>query len=105
MKTMQNIRKHRDIKLVTTEGRRNLVFEPSYHRTNIFSDNLLVITMKKTQIFTNKPVYLVLSNIKNQWNSNLCVLVQFCETKIQKKAKLCDMDTDSFLHNIKTKDI
>ena len=48
VKIMENIRKHRDIKLVMTEGRRNyLVFEPSYHRTNIFPDNLLVITMKK----------------------------------------------------------
>ena len=32
--TMENMRKHRDIKLVTTKGRRNyLVSESNYHTT------------------------------------------------------------------------
>ena len=36
-KTMENVRKHRDIKLVTTnEIRKNLVSEPNYHMTNVF---------------------------------------------------------------------
>ena len=51
-KTMENVRKHRNIKIVTTEARRNyLVPEPNYHVTNFFSENLLVIETKKTQIF------------------------------------------------------
>ena len=41
---MENERKHRDIKLVTTEARRNcLVSEPNYHSTNFFSANSLAI--------------------------------------------------------------
>ena len=41
---MENMIKHRHIKLVTTEARRNyLVSEPNYHKTIFFSDNLLVI--------------------------------------------------------------
>ena len=60
--TMENVRKHRDIKLVTTEKRRNyLVSEPNYHSTKFFSENLLAIEMTKTQMFMNKPVYLSLS--------------------------------------------
>ena len=40
-KTMENVRKHRDIKLVTTDKRRNqLVSEPNYHTTKWFSENL-----------------------------------------------------------------
>ena len=36
-KTMENVRNHRDIKLVTTNERRNkLVSEPNYHTTNTF---------------------------------------------------------------------
>ena len=36
-KTMENVRKHRDIKLVTTnEIRKNLVSEPNYHMTSVF---------------------------------------------------------------------
>ena len=48
-KTMENIRKHRDIKLVTTEkGRNYLVSEPNYHATKFFTENLLAMEMKKT---------------------------------------------------------
>ena len=61
-KTMENVRKHRDIKLVTTEKRRNyLVSEPNYQSAKFFSENLLAIEMRKTQLFMNKPVYLGLS--------------------------------------------
>ena len=48
-KTMGNMRKHRNIKLVTTERRRNyLVSEPDYHKTNFFTKNLLAIEIRKT---------------------------------------------------------
>ena len=54
---------NRDIKLVTTERRRNyLVSEPNYHTTKFFTENLLAIEMKKkTEILINKPFYLGLS--------------------------------------------
>ena len=59
---MENVRKHRDIKLVTTDKRRNqLVSEANYHTTKWFSENLLAIKMKKTKVKMNKPVYLALS--------------------------------------------
>ena len=61
-KSMENVRKYRNIKLVTTERRINyLVLEPNYHTTQLFTENLLVIDMRKTQILMNKPVYLGLS--------------------------------------------
>ena len=48
IKTMENVRKHRDIKLVTTERRRSyLVSEPNYHTTKFFREHSLVIEMKK----------------------------------------------------------
>ena len=47
-KTIENVRKHRDIKLVTTEAKRNyIVSEPIYHTTTFFSENLLALEMKK----------------------------------------------------------
>ena len=50
-KAMENVRKHRDIKLVPTKRRRNyLVSEPDYHTTKFFTENLLAIQMKKTEI-------------------------------------------------------
>ena len=53
-KTMKNVRKHRDIKLFTTQRRRNyLVSEPNYHATNFFTENLLATEMKKMEILVN----------------------------------------------------
>ena len=64
-KTMENLRKHRDIKLVTTEKRRNyLVSEPNYLTTKLFTENLLAIEMKKSETLMNKPVHLGLSIIE-----------------------------------------
>ena len=54
-KTMENIRKYRDIKLVTTDKKRKkLVSEPNYHAMNYISEDLSIIEM-------NKPIYLGLS--------------------------------------------
>ena len=67
---MENVRKHRDIKLVTTDIRINkLVSEPNYHTTRQFSENLLAIKMKKTKVKINKPVYLGMSilDISKTW--------------------------------------
>ena len=48
---MENERKHRDIIPVTTERQRNYIMsEPNYHTTKCFTENLLAIEMKKTQI-------------------------------------------------------
>ena len=56
-KTMENVRKHRYIKLVTTNGRRNkLVSVPNYHTTKHFSENLLAIEVRKTKVKMNKSV-------------------------------------------------
>ena len=48
-KVMENLRKHRGIKLVTTNDKRSkLISEPNYHTTKRFSENLLAIQIKKT---------------------------------------------------------
>ena len=61
-KTLENVREHRNIKLITRERKRNyLVSEPNYHSTKLFTENLLVTKMRKTQILMNKSVYLGLS--------------------------------------------
>ena len=61
-KAMENIRKHRDIILVTTDKKRNkLVSEPNYHTINYISEDLSIIEMNKTKVKMNKPIYLGLS--------------------------------------------
>ena len=62
-KTVENVSKH--IKIVTTERIRNyLVPEPNYHTTKFFTEYLLAIELKKTEIIINKPVCLGLSIIE-----------------------------------------
>ena len=60
-KIKENVRKHWDITLVTTEEKRSyLVSEPNYHVTKWFSENLLAAEMNKTKVKMNKPIYLLL---------------------------------------------
>ena len=59
---MENVRKHRDVKLVTADKKRNqLALEPNYHATKYFSENVMAIEMKKTKVKMNKPIYLGMS--------------------------------------------
>ena len=104
-KTMENVRKHRDIKLVTTDKRRNqLASEPNYHTTKYFSENLMAIEMKKTKVKMNKPIYLGMSILDISKTLMYEFWYDYIKPKYQEKAKLCYMDTDSFIIHIKTED-
>ena len=104
-KTIENVRKHRDIKLVATEEKRiKLVSEPNYHTTKHFSDNLLAIEMKKTKVKMNKPVYLGMSILDISKTLMYEFWYDYVKPKYKDKAKLCYMDTDSFVINIFTED-
>ena len=59
---MENVRNHRDNKLITTDKKRNqLVSEPNCHTTKYFSENRLAVEIKKAKVKMNKPVYLGMS--------------------------------------------
>ena len=104
-KTMEYVRKHRDIKLVVTDKRRNqLVSEPNYHTTKWFSENLLAIQMKKTEIKMNQAVYLGLSILEISKTLMYEFWYDYMKPKYGDNVKLCHMDTDSFIMHIKTKD-
>ena len=61
-KTMENLRNHRDIKVITTDKRRKWLFsEPNYHSHKTFSKHLMAIEMKKTKVKMVKPLYLGMS--------------------------------------------
>ena len=104
--TMENVRKHRDIKLVTTERRRNyLVSEPNSHNTKFLTENLLAIEMKKTQILMINLVYLGLLILELSKIIRYEFWYEYVKLKHCEKAKLCYIDTDSFIVYIKTDDI
>ena len=104
-KTIENVRKHRDIKLVTTDKRRNqLVSEPNYHTTKWFSEDLLTIEIKKIKVKMNKPVYLGLSVLEISKTLVYEFWYDYIKPKYQNNAKLCYMDTGSLIINMKTGD-
>ena len=104
-KTMENIRKHRDIKLVTTDKKRSkLVSEPNYHTINLISEDLSIIEMKKTKVKMNKPIYLGLSILEISKTLMYEFWYDYMKPKYNDNVRLCYMDTDSFIMNIKTND-
>ena len=102
-KKMENVRKHRDIKLVKTDHKRNkLVSEPNYHTMKLISENLSIIEMKKVKVKMNKLIcypssfiYLGLSILE----ISMIIMYEFRYDYMKKKygdmVKLCYMDTDS----------
>ena len=104
-KTMENVRKHRDIKLVKTDKKRNkLVSEPNFHTMKLIDNNLAIIEMRKVKVKMNKPIYLGLLKLDISKITMYESWYDYVKTKYQDTARLCYMDTDSFVVNIKTKD-
>ena len=61
-KTMENLKKYSNIKLIAIEKRRNyLMREPNYHTTKFLTENFLAMEMRNTEILMNKRDYLRLS--------------------------------------------
>ena len=108
-KTMENVRKHGDIKLVATDKKRNrLVLEPNYHTTKWFPQGLLPIEMKKIKVKINRSVYLGLSNYKIYTTYKTLMYkfwYDYIKPKYQQNAKLWYMETDSFIIHITIEDI
>ena len=101
-KTMENIRKHRDIKLVTTDKKRSkLISELNYHTINLISEDLSIMEMKKTKVKMNKPIYLGLSILEISKILMYEFWYDYIKPKYGNNVKLCYTDTDSFIINIK----
>ena len=104
-KTMENVRKHRDIKLVKTDHKRyKLVSEPNYHSMKLMSESLSIIEMKKVKVKMNKPIYLGLSILEISKIIMYELWYNYVKKKYGDMVKLCYIDTDSLIMNIKTKD-
>ena len=98
-KTMENVRKHRDIKLVTTDKKRSkLVSEPNYHTMNYISEDSSIIEMKRTKVKYWKSILEISKLLMYEfWYG-------YMKPKYGDNVKLCYMDTDSFIMNIKRED-
>ena len=103
-KTMENIRKHRNIKLITNnESYLKLVMKPNFKSGVLFGENLKGCEMGKIKVIINKPVYF------GQAILDLSKIIMYkfhydCKTPKFDNLQLCYMDTDSLVYDIKTED-
>ena len=105
-KTMENVRKHRDIKLVKTDCKRNkLVSELNYHTMKLIEENLSIIEMKKVKVKMNKPIYLGLFILEISKTTMYEFWHDYMKRKYGDMVKLCYTDTESLVMTIKTKDV
>ena len=104
-RTMENVRNHRDVKIVTTDTRRSiLALEPNYHSTKHISKDLLIMEMKKTEAKMNKPIYLGQAIFDLTKTLMYEFWYDYIKPKYDDKARLCYMDADSFVLYIETED-
>ena len=104
-KTMENIRKHRNIKSVTNrEAYLKLVMKPNFKSGVRFGENLMGCEMRKIKVVMNKPVYIGQAIL----DLSKIVMYEFhydyMATKYGKKLDFCYMDTDSLIYNIEAED-
>ena len=104
-KTMENVRNHKDVRVVTTDKRRCiLASEPNYHSTKYILKDLLIMEMKKVEVRMNKPIYFGQAILDISKTLMYEFWYDYIKPKYGDMARLCYMDTDSFVMHIKTED-
>ena len=104
-KTMESVRKHRNIKLVTSkEAYLKTVMKPNFRSGVLFGENLMGCEMGKVKVVMNKPDYLGQAIL----DLSKIIMYEFQHDymipKYGEKLNLCYMDTDSLIYNIETED-
>ena len=104
-KTKENVRNHRDIKVVTTNKQRNKYeSEPKYRITKLISKNLLITEMKKTEVKMNKPIYLGQAILDISKTLIYEFWYDYIKLKYGDKARLCYADTECLAIYFETED-
>ena len=104
-KTMENVRKHRDIRLVNNENRRSkIASEPNYNGTKYISEDFLIMELKKRDVYMNKPLYLGQAILDHSKILMYEFWYDYLQPKYNDKIELCYMDTDSFIMYVETDD-
>ena len=104
-KTMENFRNDKDMKLVTIDKKYlNYVMKPNFKVDHPFSKHLFAVEMGKTEIKTNKVMYLGQAILDLSKTLMYEFHYDYMRPKYGSKVKLCHMDTDSFVYEIETED-
>ena len=103
-KTMENIRKHRNIKLVSNrESYLKTVMKPNFKSGVLFCENFMGCEMGKIKVVMNKLVYLGQAILDLSKTVMYEFHYNYMKLKYGENLKLCYMDTDLLVYHIKTK--
>jgi hypothetical protein len=106
-KTLENKRKHKDIKLVTNPRKlEKLVQKPNFGSSVIINENLVAVSMKKISVKMDRPLYIGMSILDisktHMYDFHYKKMVAFYG---RENIKICYMDTDAFIYWIVTNDM
>jgi hypothetical protein len=108
-KTMENVRNHVDVKLLTKwDGRfgaEAFISRPNFHSRSVFAENLVAIEMRKLEVTFNKPIYVGMCILDI---SKICLYDFHHEYMLplyREKCKVMYTDTDSLIYHIECDDI
>ena len=104
-KTMESVRKRRNIKLITRKRKRNYLLFTIIYYLLFFTENVLATKMRKTQILMNKPGYLGLSISDLSKPTMYEFRYDYVKPICGENVKLCYMETDSLIVYAKTEDL
>ena len=104
-KTMENIRNHKDMKLVTSDKKYlKYVMKPNFKDGHPFSKHLFAVEMGKTEIMMNKPVYLGQAILDLSKTLMYEFHYDYMRPRPDSKVNSCYIDTKSFVYEIETED-
>ncbi|RLU19605.1 hypothetical protein DMN91_008162 [Ooceraea biroi] len=108
-KTMENVRNHVDVKLVTKwngrYGAEAMIAKPNFHSRSVFSSNLVAIEMRKLEVKFNKPIYVGMCILDI---SKVCLYEFHHEYMLplyHDKCKIMYTDTDSLIYHIECENV
>ena len=107
-KTMENVRNHTDVRLVTHwEGRYGaeaLIAKPNFHNRSVFSENLVAIEMKKLQVKFNKPIYVGMCILDISKTCLYDFHYEYMAPLYRDNCKIMYTDTDSLIYFLECED-
>uniref|UniRef100_A0ABD2VS85 DNA-directed DNA polymerase n=1 Tax=Trichogramma kaykai TaxID=54128 RepID=A0ABD2VS85_9HYME len=108
-KTMENVRKRVDVKLVPKwEGRygaESLISKPNFHSQAIFDENLVAIQLSRMTITIDKPVYVGLSVLDISKTLVYRFHYDYMRDRFGSNCKVLYTDTDSLVYEIRKQDV